>query len=76
MWASLSNIENLSQRKHHSKSTFLTTVMVDFEDMKALAMNGYDEMLHERNGNYMELPPESERVPKQDYIHFYWKDNK
>ena len=73
MWASLSNIEKLSMRKHHSKSTFQSCNLVDFEDMKACIMNGSDEMLRERNGNYMQLPPESERVPKQWYIHYYWK---
>lgn len=74
MWASLSNIEKTSIRKHHSKSTFQTCELVDFEDMKACIMNGSDEMLRERYGNYMQMPPESERVPKQWYIHFYWKE--
>lgn len=74
LWASLSNIETIFQQKHHSKNTFQTTLLVDFEDMKAYMMIGADEMLRERNGDYMKLPPESERTPKQNYIHFYWKE--
>lgn len=74
MWGSLSNIRGMYEHKHHSIDTFRTCVEVDFEDMKALAMNGSDAMLRERNGNYMQLPPESERIPKQGYIHFYWKN--
>lgn len=74
MWGSLSNIRGMYEHKHHFIETFQTCVEVDFEDMKALAMNGADEMLRERNGDYMKLPPESERVPKQSYIHFYWKN--
>lgn len=74
MWASLSCLQRLHEHKHHAAETFQTCELVDFEDMKAYAMNGADTMLRERNGDYMKLPPESERVPKQDYIHFYWKE--
>lgn len=73
MWASLSNLRGMYEHKHHSIETFRNCVQVDFEDMKALAMNGADEMLRERNGDYMQLPPESKRRPKQSNIHFYWK---
>lgn len=73
-WASLSNVRGMFEHKYHLKETFSSLVEVDFEDMKAFAMNGSDAMLRERNGNYMQLPPESERVPKQGYIHFYWKE--
>lgn len=74
LWVSLSNIESLSMQKHHSKHTFHTTELVDFEDMKACIMNGADIALRERFQDYMQLPPEKERVPKQWYIHFYWKE--
>lgn len=72
MWASLSCLSP-HQHKHHAAETFLTCELVVFEDMKAYVMYGADAMLRERFGDYMQLPPESERVPKQDYIHFYWK---
>ena len=74
-WASLSNVRGMYEHKHHDKETFQTCIPVGFEDMNALMMNGSDTMLRERNGDYMQLPPESERVPKQGYIHFYWKES-
>ncbi len=74
-WSSLSNVRGLNEKKHHLKSTFQTCEMVDFEDMKAFVMNGTDIVLRDRYKDYMQLPPEKERVPKeQSYIHFYWKE--
>lgn len=74
-WASLSNVRGLFEHKHHSKETFQTCVEVDFEDMKALVMNGSDLILRERYSDYMKLPPENERIPKGNrYIKYYWKE--
>ena len=49
-------------------------ILVPFEDTKFYVINGYDEFLTSRYGDYMQLPPEEQRVPQQDYIHFCWKD--
>ena len=48
-------------------------VEVCFEGRKFPALKGYDAYLRGQYGDYMKLPPESQRVPKHDYI-AYWKD--
>ena len=48
-------------------------VEVEFEGRKFPAMKGYDTYLRGQYGDYMKLPPESQRVPKHDYT-AYWKD--
>ena len=45
-----------------------------FEDSKFYVIDKYDEFLRIAYGNYMELPPEDQRKPQQNYIFFYWKD--
>lgn len=74
-WASLSNVRGLHEKKHHIRSTFQTCELVGFENMKAYVMNGTDTVLRERYNDYMQLPPEEERIPKGNiYIHYYWKE--
>lgn len=48
-------------------------VDVDFENLKFPVLKGYDAYLRGQYGDYMQLPPEHQRVPKHDYI-AYWKD--
>ena len=48
--------------------------LTEFEDTQLFIADGYDQMLRTVYGEYMKLPPENERVPQQDYIHFYWKE--
>ena len=49
-------------RKRYFAKDFLDTVSLDFEGYKMPAMVGYDNYLKEAFGEYMELPPEDERV--------------
>lgn len=56
-----------------SKEDFKETVLLDFEDTRFCAMNGYDKVLSQLYGDYMQLPPEDKRAPKQYWIHFYKK---
>lgn len=44
----------------------------DFEDMKAYIPIGFDQILKRRYGNYMELPPEKDRVPHH-ISNVYWR---
>lgn len=48
-------------------------VEVDFERHKFPALKGYDAYLKGQYGDYMQLPPENQRVPKHNYT-VYWKD--
>jgi len=53
---------------------FEDTVLLDFEDTRFRAMKGYDKALRQLYGDYMQLPPEEKREPKQYWIHFLWKN--
>lgn len=48
-------------------------VDVEFEGLKFPVLKGYDAYLRGQYGDYMQLPPENQRVPKHDYT-AYWKD--
>ena len=56
-----------------SKKGFGNPVLIDFEDTQFRAMSDYDEVLRKLYGDYMQLPPEDKRAPKQYWIHFYKK---
>lgn len=47
-------------------------VQIDFEGEKFQMTKEYDEMLRTTYGNYMELPPEKDRVSNHDYVP-YWR---
>lgn len=49
-------------KKRYFAKDFSDTVYLDFEGYKMPAMVGYDNYLKEAFGEYMELPPEDERV--------------
>lgn len=48
--------------------------LVPFEDTQFFIIDRYDEFLTKTYGDYMQLPPEKDRVPEQDYIIFRWKN--
>lgn len=49
------------------------TVLLPFEDDMFAAPKCYHEVLTNIFGDYMQLPPEEERVPHTSYARFYWK---
>lgn len=57
----------------HRVDLFSSIVDMPFEDSAFCAFSRYDEYLKKLFGNYMELPPENQRKPKQTYVRFYWK---
>lgn len=58
------------------KEDFNNCVLLDFEDAEFCALNGYEKVLRQLYGDYMSLPPENKRKPKQYWIHFLWKNHK
>ena len=46
---------------------------VPFEDITVSIIKGYDEYLSRMYGDYMQLPPEEQRVPHHGFT-AYWKD--
>ena len=73
-WASLTNVRDYNEWKHHPIETFATCSLMKFEDRQFRVMDGYDIVLRQRYGDYMKMPPSDEQKPKQSYIHFYWKE--
>lgn len=61
-------------RYSQDRSPFDKRVLLKFEDMEFYAPAGYDECLKIWYGNYMELPPENQRVPYHGFKN-YWKDS-
>ena len=61
------------EKEHNPKADFQSCLLMKFCDSEFYVMNGYDNFLTRYYGNYMELPPEEERVPPQSEFKFYWK---
>ena len=53
---------------------FNNTKPMPFEDTEVMVMNGYDNVLRDSFGDYMQLPPMEQRGGHSDGItQFYWK---
>ena len=63
-------------KDYHENALFDDVVEVNFEQYRFHALIGYDEYLRNIYGDYMKLPPEEERHPKQTYLNVYWKSKK
>lgn len=55
-------------KKVYPRHIYDGKVELEFEGEKFFAMKGYDEYLHIPFGDYMELPPEEERLPHHDIV--------
>lgn len=53
----------------HPKKWFDSSIEKNFEEFKMPVMAGYDEYLTLIFGDYMELPPENERIAKHDVVY-------
>ena len=47
---------------------------IKFEDTSVMIFKNYDNVLRKVFGDYMKLPPESERVSRHD-MKIWWRDN-
>lgn len=65
----------LEMRNVYEVDLFERLIEVPFEGYKFLSIARYDEYLHRFYGNYMQLPPEEQRVPYHGG-HYYWKEEK
>lgn len=50
---------------------FNETIDVEFDGVKCKIIKGYDQFLRMYYGDYMQLPPEKDRVPSHDYKAYY-----
>ena len=58
----------------HCVEDFVQTSLMPFEDTEVMVMNGYDRVLRECYGDYMQLPPPEEQVGHSDGLtRFYWR---
>ncbi len=57
------------------KSSYSKTIWVDFEGYKMPAPVGYDQILRDYYGDYMQYPPEEQRKPATDNLIFYDLDH-
>lgn len=62
-----------THKERYPYECFKFYIDVDFESLTFKAIGGYDVFLRNFYGNYMQLPPIEQQVPKQSYIKFYWK---
>lgn len=72
-WSQLRCLDD-GPRSYHSIDCLSDFVLLPFEDSEFYAMAGYDRYLREVYGDYMQLPPEDQRIPRPGYNTFFFKD--
>lgn len=72
-WSQLACMDD-GTKNYQLLEDFNSTILLPFEDAYFLVMNGYDRVLTNIYGNYMVMPPEGQRCPKQSHVLFYWKN--
>ena len=63
-------------KEYFEYEAFSKIVKMPFERTAVYCISGYDHYLTKFYGNYMELPPVEQRVPKQNYLKFVWRKSK
>ena len=62
------NMDSYSSREVFPKHTFEDSAELEFEGIKSHAFSNYREQLTRYYGDYMQLPPEEQRVPKHKFV--------
>lgn len=57
----------------HSAHVFSEFIPHKFEDRQYYITAYYDELLRDTFGDYMQLPPEKDRIPRHSFNNFYWR---
>lgn len=67
------NIAYLGYGMHEYHRTVVmdSLVLHDFENAQFYIMQGYDEALHEKYGDYMKIPPIEQQIARHDFVRFY-----
>lgn len=58
--------------EYHRKEVLSHCILHPFENEEFYVMQGYDEALTEKYGDYMKLPPVEEQVGRHEWMKFYW----
>ncbi len=70
-WSQLACMDD-GDRMYQLTEDFKDVECHSFEGREVYIMTGYDRVLRTLYGDYMQLPPEEERIPKQSFLSFYW----
>lgn len=62
----------ISDRRLFTEDEIMNVETHPFEDIEVLVPSAYDKILTRFFGDYMQLPPEGQRIPKHHFIP-YWK---
>jgi len=71
-YSNLAFLEYGIKERHH-KRVIEDIVLKPFEDSYFCVMKGYEEALTDKYGDYMQLPPEKDRICKHDFNKHFWK---
>ena len=61
------------KNEYHSITGYENFVLIDFEGEHLMVFANYEDYLRDIFGDFMVLPPEPERIPKQNNMLFYWR---
>ncbi len=71
-WSQLCVLDD-GVRNYQLIEDFEETIDTPFEGRSFKIMKGYDRVLRNIYGNYIQLPPENQRQPKHGHATLYWK---
>ena len=73
-WSDFMSIDDSYNWEYQALEDFQDTILVPFEDRELCICTGYDRVLRQYYGDYMQLPPEEKRKPYHIWQSFVWKD--